>query len=225
MFKINDNKKLNYYINKYKINEIFSNNMIPYMEMHHFKKNEHICLSGEELKYLYFFVDGRSKVYITAPNGKSILIRFYSPVQIIGEIEILNKNTIQCNIQAIKECMCIAIPIKEIEDKCLKDDKFLYYISKHLSLKLASTSLSSTINMIYSLENRLASYILATYTNEDSNNIENLTHISELLGTSYRHLLRVLNKFESEGVIKRNNKKLIILDKDRLEELAGDLYQ
>ena len=59
MFKINDSKKLNYYINKYKINEIFSNNMIPYMEMHHFKKNEHICLSGEELKYLYFFVEKR----------------------------------------------------------------------------------------------------------------------------------------------------------------------
>ena len=79
--------------------------------------------------------------------------------------------------------------------------------------------------MLYPLENRLASYILATYTNEYSNSTENLTQISEFLGSSYRHLLRVLNKLESEGIIKRNNKKLIILDKDRLEELAGDLYQ
>ena len=31
MFRIDDNKKLNYYVNKYKINEIFSNNMLPYM--------------------------------------------------------------------------------------------------------------------------------------------------------------------------------------------------
>ena len=61
--------------------------------------------------------------------------------------------------------------------------------------------------MLYPLENRLASYILETYTNEDSNNAENLTQISELLGASYRHLLRVLNKFESEGIKKRNNKK------------------
>lgn len=220
MFRIDDNKKLNYYVNKYKINEIFSNNMVPYMEIHRFKKNEYICLSGEDLRYLYFFVEGKSKVYITTPNGKTLLIRFYSPVQVVGEIEILNKSTIECNIQAIKECICIAIPRKEIEEKCLKDPKFLYYISTHLSLKLSSASLSSSVNMIYPLENRLASY-----TNEYSNNTENITQISELLGSSYRHLLRVLNRLESEGIIKRNNKKIIILDKDRLEELAGDLYK
>ena len=94
-----------------------------------------------------------------------------------------------------------------------------------MSLKLSSASLSSSVNMLYPLENRLASYILATYTNEDSNSTENLTQISEFLRSNYRHLLRVLNKLESENIIKINNKKLIILDKDRLKELAGDLYQ
>ncbi|MDU2112737.1 MAG: helix-turn-helix domain-containing protein, partial [Clostridiales bacterium] len=75
------------------------------------------------------------------------------------------------------------------------------------------------------LENRLASYILASYTNEDNNNTENLTQIAEFLGTSYRHLLRVVKEFELEKIIKRDNKKLVILDKDKLEDLAGDLYQ
>ena len=42
MIKINDKNKLNYYINKYKIDEIFSSNMNSYMELHYFKKNEHI---------------------------------------------------------------------------------------------------------------------------------------------------------------------------------------
>ena len=66
-----------------------------------------------------------------------------------------------------------------------------------------AASLSSSVNMLYPLENRLASY-----TNEYSNNTENITQISELLGSSYRHLLRVLNRLESEGIIKRNNKKI-----------------
>ena len=213
MLKINDNKKLNYYINKYNINEIFSSDIYPYMEIHHFKKNEHICLSGEELKYLYLFVEGKSKVYIT------------TPVQIVGEIELLNKIEFQCNIQAIRDCICIAVPRKIIEEKYLKDSKFLHYISTHLALKLASLSVSNSVNILYPLENRLASYILASYTNEDSNNTENLTQIAEFLGTSYRHLLRVVKEFELEKIIKRDNKKLVILDKDKLEDLAGDLYQ
>ena len=94
-----------------------------------------------------------------------------------------------------------------------------------MALKLASLSVSNSVNILYPLENRLASYILASYTNEDSNNTENLTQIAEFLGTSYRHLLRVVKEFELEKIIKRDNKKLVILDKDKLEELAGDLYQ
>ena len=107
---MNNNKNINYYVNKYKLNEIFTENMNPYMEIHYFKKNEHICQSGEKVNYLYFFIKGKSKVYITPPNGRSFLIRFYSPVQIIGEMEILNNSNIDCNIQAVTDSICIAIP-------------------------------------------------------------------------------------------------------------------
>ncbi|ETJ41340.1 hypothetical protein Q604_UNBC04733G0001, partial [human gut metagenome] len=37
--------------------------------------------------------------------------------------------------------------------------------------------------------------------------------------------LRVVKEFELEKIIKRDNKKLVILDKDKLEDLAEDLYQ
>ena len=225
MIKINDKGKLSYYINKFEIKKIFTKNIEDNMELHYFKKGSHICVKGESLDYFYFFVKGRAKVYISTPNGKSLLVRFYSPVQIVGEIELLNKIEFQCNIQAIRDCICIAVPRKIIEEKYLKDSKFLHYISTHLALKLASLSVSYSVNILYPLENRLASYILASYTNEDNNNTENLTQIAEFLGTSYRHLLRVVKEFELEKIIKRDNKKLVILDKDKLEDLAGDLYQ
>lgn len=227
MIKINDKNKLNYYIKKYKIDEIFSSNMSSYMELHYFKKNEHICSSGEELKYLYFFLDGKAKVYIAAPNGKSLLIRFYAPIQIIGDTEILNNTTIDCNIQAVEDSLCLAIPRNIIEKIALKDVHFLSYVCKQLAFKLSSASLSSSMNMLYPLENRLARYILESYSTSSSQdeNSESLTHISELLGTSYRHLLRVLDKFCSENIIKKSNKTIVILDTQKLEDLAGDLYQ
>lgn len=228
MFKLNNNSKLNYYINKYNIDDIFSIDMINFMELHKFKKNEHICLSGDELDYLYFFVDGKAKVYISAPNGKSLLIRFYSPIQIIGDTEILNKTSIDCNIQAMEECLCLAIPRSVIEDIALKDAKFLAYTCRQLAFKLSSASLSSSINMLYPLENRLASYIIATYPLHDEyydGNSDSLTHVSELLGTSYRHLLRVLDKFCAEKIIKKDGKDITILDLEKLENLAGELYQ
>lgn len=85
--------------------------------------------------------------------------------------------------------------------------------------------------MLYPLENRLASYIVAispSTKNEEKNDIifdGNLTEISELFGTSYRHLLRILNKLCSQATIKKNDDYYEILNMSILEELAGELYE
>ena len=56
MIKVNDKSKLNYYIKKFAINEIFTENIEDNMELHYFKKGSHICTKGEILDYFYFFV-------------------------------------------------------------------------------------------------------------------------------------------------------------------------
>ena len=230
MTKINNENKLNYYLDKYNISNFFDTDIKKYVELHFFKKGEHIYLSGEDLEYFYFLVSGKSKVYILMPNGKSYLLRFYNPVQILGDIEIIENSTIQCNIEAITDCYCIGINLNVIKNICMKDNKFLNYICKHLSYKLSTASLSSSINMLYPLENRLASYILSTYPDNVNDNIDsnlqpdNLVQIAELLGSSYRHLHRVIDKLSKENIIKKKNKSLVIIDKKKLKELAKDLY-
>ena len=77
--KINDNEKLKYFIDKYKINNIFSKDMTNFMELHIFNKGELICNLNEEMDYLYFFVYGKAKVFISLSNGRSLLLGFYKP--------------------------------------------------------------------------------------------------------------------------------------------------
>ncbi|MFH4289055.1 helix-turn-helix domain-containing protein, partial [Acinetobacter baumannii] len=76
--------------------------------------------------------------------------------------------------------------------------------------KLNRLSKNSTINLLYPLENRLASYMLAAGERavQHGNRIVfsgNLTETAELLGTSYRHLLRTLNVFCDKEIIKKND--------------------
>ena len=56
MIKLNNKGKLSYYSDKFKIKEIFSENIEEHLELHYFKKGSHICMKGEKLKYFYFFV-------------------------------------------------------------------------------------------------------------------------------------------------------------------------
>lgn len=230
MQRIDDQLKLKYYIDKYNIKGIFNNNMGKYMELHLYKKDEHICWNNEKLEYFYFLVEGKMKVYTLLKNGKSLLLQFYKPFTIIGDVEFNKIDTASSNVQAIESSLLIGIPFDQLREKAKEDTKFLLFITNTLSTKLIISSSSSSINLLYPLENRLASYILATSVNDNKLAVDRiypqkLTEIADLLGTSYRHLVRTINKLCQQKIIKKEKGTIIILDKGALEELAGDIYR
>lgn len=227
MEKVADDIKLNYYISKYKIDEIFNFNVRPFMELFFFNKNEHICKSEEKIDYLFFFVEGKAKVYTTLSNGKSLLLCFYTPFKIIGDVEFIDLETANSNIQVIEETYCIGIQFKYIRKFALDNAKFLKIMCASLGEKLVNLSKYSSINLLYPLENRLSSYILAVTHSGENKVIFNssLSEVSELLGTSYRHLMRTLNGLCIKGAIRRHNHNYEIVSRDILKSMAGDLYE
>jgi CRP-like cAMP-binding protein len=231
MRKVLDEEKLNYYISKYNINNIFSLDMKRHMELFLFTKNEYICKIDESLNYLFFFVEGKAKVYSTLSNGKSLLLCFYTPFKVLGEVEFMHYETANSNVQIIDDTYCIGISFENIRKFAINDSRFLRFACDNLGEKLIRLSKYSSINLLYPLENRLASYILA-YTSKtvsEGRNIivfeGNLSEVAELLGTSYRHLLRTLNNLCTQRLIKKNRLVYEILDLEKLKKLAGDLYE
>ncbi|MCX7884139.1 MAG: cyclic nucleotide-binding domain-containing protein [Caloramator sp.] len=231
MIKINDNKRLEKYISNHRINEIFDSDIKCLMELFYFKRNEHICKEGENVPYLFFFVEGKVKIYITLSNGKSLLICFYDDFRIIGDMEMMSLKPATNNVQAIQDTYCIGISMEKARKHLLNDVKFLRFMCSSLGEKLDKCSNNSSINLLYPLENRLASYVLATGQKVDLNGKptirinENLKEISELLGTSYRHLIRTFNILIDKGGIIKNNGSYEVADEEILKKLSADLYK
>lgn len=222
-------KILEYYIEKYDLGIIRHADLSKYIKLFVFNKNEYIYQMDQEVDFFYFFVLGKAKVFTMVENGKAFLLGFYEPLMIIGDMEFSNSNYnyASTNIMALNEVHCIGIPIKILEEKYENDIKVLKFINNSLAEKLQDLSVASSINLLYPLENRLASY-LVYLSNEDFNEIiltDKLTDISELLGTSYRHLLRVIKKFQNDKLINKNKNKIEILDIEKLRKLAGDIYK
>lgn len=230
MIIVDDNKKLEEYINLYKLDSLFTKNMREHMTLYMFNKNDYICKEEEYLDNIFFLVEGKAKVSKHLENGKSLLISFYNPFTIIGDVEFIRNNTTDCSVQAIKATYCIGMNFDIVRSELIKDCKFLIKICDYLSGKLTNGSNNSSINLLYPLENRLASYIIAFSNIDNLNNKkfifeENYSEIAELLGTSYRHLNRTLSKFCSDKILKRHKKEFLIEDLDKLLYLAGDLYK
>lgn len=227
MVEIKDKRLKKYYIEKFKINEIFSENGYPKMRLVQFKKNEFIYRDGEKVEMIFFFVSGKAKVYITLKNGKSLLIGFYDRFKILGDLELTTGNPASTNVQVLEDSFCIGIAFSEIQNKFMDDPVFLRYICNSLSEKLRQSSNNSTINLLYPLEDRLASYIMlaAKQTMGFMEFNGNLMEVSELLGTIYRHLLRTLDKLCKEKILEKRKGSFFILDEDKLRSLSADLYR
>ncbi len=237
MLKVNDKEKLMEYVRRYKMNNIFTEDMTPYMELLIFKKNEFMVKEGEEIPYLLFLTEGKAKVFTSLSNGKSLLLCFYQGFKVLGDLEAVDSVKAVTNVQAIADTSCIGISYRNVRMFLLEDAKFLRYVCSSLGGKLNRCSKNSSINLLYPLENRLASYIYTAgervstkrEDNQTMNTVicfdENLTEIAELLGTSYRHLLRTLSEFCDRRILKKEGSSYLVTEEKTLKELSADLYK
>lgn len=229
MKRINSRSLLKKYIKKYRISEMFSNDLEEYMELIAFEKGEYLSRDGEYIEHLLFLVKGKAKVYINLENGKALLLCFYYPFMLFGDLELVSQKPASTNTVVIDEVHCIALPLNKVREELLKDSRLMGCVCASLGDKLERASKNGTINLLYPLENRVASYIIATMEKVQAEDKlfqfnENLTTFAELLGTSYRHLLRTLNKLVDQGLLQKIKGGYMIIDEETLRRLAADIY-
>ncbi len=221
---IDDPARLERLCNQYHLPEIFQrfDRYRQYVHLVTFDKNEIIYQKESQRTYLIFFLKGKVRVCADLSNGKSLLVCFYTDFQLLGDLEFFSVDTSDTTVQAMAPCTCISMHVARIRNELLSDPVFLRYMANSLAHKLAVAAHNSSINQLYPLENKLASYIIQIQFHGIF--AENLTHLAELLGTSYRHLLRTLRELVDEGILERTDAGYRILDRSRLEDLASDLY-
>jgi len=235
MREIQDMNLLSYYVKKHNIMECFESDMTPYMKLYEYSNGEDILIAGDKMTDFYFIVDGRAKIFNTLENGKMLLLRFSRPLSDLGSVELLEDDRIvKSCVQALHGVKAIVISFADMEKYAIDDVTFLKYCVKNLSQKLFTLSNSASINLMYPIENRFASYLVTIFSYEmqaeNSNRIDEIkatktTELATFLGVSYRHLNRVIKSFEEQGIIERTKGGFKILDYHRLEALSGGMYE
>lgn len=226
MKRVFDSKLLMSYIKKYNIEIIFDDEILKYAQLHFYESQEYILESGDALEYYYLLVDGKIKIYYSFENGKSMTLKFYKDFNTIGDLEVLKGIPILCDIDAVEDTFLIAIPSTIVREKYFDNVKFLYRLVDSLSEKLYGTINNSSYNFVYPLINRVASYLVENLTTDKNYIILNSSYldIAQFLGTTYRHLNRTLKEMESKSIIKCVDKKIYILDINKLRELSKNIY-
>ncbi|GMQ57341.1 helix-turn-helix domain-containing protein [Vallitalea sediminicola] len=221
-----DIQLFNTYNERYKLYEIFGDDLVSYYEFHLFEKGEMICKMEEPVYYFYLLLEGKVKVFTMSEDGRILLHEFYKSISNFGDIEILNDTNYSSNVEAIKQSLFIAFPVNYIKSICMNRKNFLQYLCVNLSRKFIISSKKSSYNILYPLKNRLAAFILEHITIEGQKLItltSSFKEIAESLGTSYRHLYRSLNELKLLNLIEIDGKQITIIDEMNLRKLSKEL--
>jgi CRP-like cAMP-binding protein len=108
----------------------------------------------------------------------------------------------------------------------------LQFLLEIITQKFYLKSSSLSFNLMYPVEVRLASYLLsATFDKSDllfneQPRSANLRDAANSIGTSYRHLNRVIRQFCTEGLIERDKGLILVKNREGLTALASqNIYE
>lgn len=220
MEKVVSKSLFNKYLNESNVLELFSHDMSNCMDLFSFKKGDVLITEGECSDYIYFLVNGNMKVFSHSTSGKVMFVSHFKSLEVLGETCSLWNKPPTASVQATTNGYCLGISLARYRETLLNDVKFLRYTCMNLGERLSEMNSNTCITMFDSLESRLASFILKN--SKDNIFHYNLTECAELLCTSYRHLLRIINLFCNTNKLSKNGKSYKIIDRGYLESIASN---
>lgn len=230
MKEIIDMDRINQYFNQFGLEDVFPEPLRQHLAIYRFEPEEALCLQGGEPQFLFLLVQGKVKVYTTSTEGKTLLISFTTPLGVIGEIECLRGRENLNTVTAVSSVETIGVH-KRWLSQYGEEASFLRFLLDMVSEKFYMKSISLSSNLLYPVEVRLASYLLSVSFDDEKGSypgvsMANIKDTANLIGTSYRHLNRVLQSFCSSGLVERKRGTLVVKDRKGLTAVAGrNIYE
>lgn len=228
MKELKEREKLHHYLHTHQIESIFNEQLIPHLSLYSFEQGELICSQGEATEILYILVKGKVKIYTTSQEGKTIILSFKTPLEVIGDIEYVQGIDIINTVEAVSPIHMIGIEHRWLKKYGRDYAPLLQFLLDIITRKFSIKSSSLSYHLMYPVEVRLASYLLSVSYDEADSLFKweittgGLIDAANLIGTSYRHLNRVIKQFCNNGLLERNKGFILVKDREGLRKLARE---
>lgn len=222
------NQNVAAYVAQYNLSSFIGQELLSQLAVRQYSRGETVIALGEPVVSLALLVEGRVKVVLPTAHGRRLLLCYYTPLQLLGDAELFEVEPVATtSVEAIHPCVCLEVRREAVLSTLTADPAFLRQICLGLGRKLRRAVRNSTVNLLYPLEQRVASYLAATAAPNAAGTpsvVVNVTQVAELLGTSFRHLHRTLSLLCAQGVVRKDREAYLVLQPEELRRRAGDAY-
>lgn len=195
------------------------------------RKKEIIFSDGEEAKGFYVTLSGKIKLYKVSPDGKEQILHVVSASDAFAEAALFHEGCYPAFAEALMDGEVLFFPkkdfIKMIESNPQLSINMIISLSHYLR-KFASLIEELSLKEVSS---RIAKYLVdlsvrLSKEGRNPNEVEldlSKTQLASKLGTISETLSRTLAKMKAKRIIDVRKNRILILDRDSLEELAAGL--
>jgi len=184
-----------------------------------YKRGEIIYHAGEQSDALYIVHEGKIKIYDLSESGKQQLLRILKTGDFTGELALFNESTHESYSEAMENTSICIFKRTDLQKLLLKYPTISLKLLNEFSKILKDSHKQTTRFATEKVETRIALYLAECAEENHSNAFElpmTKVNLASYLGTTPETISRKLTDLEDEGLIKKNGKKIEILDLDRL---------
>jgi CRP/FNR family transcriptional regulator, cyclic AMP receptor protein len=186
------------------------------------QRGEMIFLEGESADTLFFLVSGIVKLFKTSTQGKEQIISLARPREVLNDISIFDSGPNPMSAQAMST----------VNLYCIKRDRLESTLRLHpqVSTRIIQVLAARTRQLIALVEDlsfkhvigRVAK-ILLEHTSDGAGSGQRLTQqeMAAMAGTAREVVARSLKAMEERGLIRLERHRIVITDKDALQEMIN----
>jgi CRP-like cAMP-binding protein len=208
---------IQHYVETFNLAHFLNDNILSNLRLFEFPAYSNVYTEDQEQHYLYFLVEGQVQCSHYHANGRQAVFALSNPFTAIGDFEILSEERVQSNVIATRKTIMLGIAADVVRHYGEDDPRFLRFLIDQLREKLYETN-ALYMNQVLPVINRLALYILAHSGNNEAIVLPSKEEFASLMGTTPRHLNRVLRELVHSGAISAGYPRVRILNRLVLEE-------
>ena len=196
-----------------------------------YRRGEIIFFENDSEKKLYLLVDGQVKLSMLSSEGREKVMTILQGGDIFGEISLFDHDPHPLTAEVLEKARLMILDWNDLEEIIMEQPRLALKIIEALSKKTRLLTSQVRDLVFHDAKGRLAN-LLIRFANDFGQDVEEgtmieiiLTHqeIANLLGVSRVTVTKTLNKLIDEGVIKIKERKIYILDDEKLNELVKDI--
>jgi len=191
---------------------------IPIVE---FKKGQQMVTSSDDLKEVFFILEGTALVECATKSGRSLLVDVVPENEFVGKISYIYEKNLRCDVYARNKLRAFKFR-RDIFEQLRKDPEFNELFHRKSSMRLYEIYKARMTRELFSCREIIAACILE-HQKEGLCVLKPIREVCLFHSISRKSRYNVIEALAGEGIIQKTGSSITLLDRERLMDMSQEL--